>query len=199
MKTYIIKKEDLDINNFYIWKQSLENFNWNIEAEKNLWTVKFKKSLVAKWYILFLSCSWIESNWLIKSGEWIKSDWGIKASKWIETDWEIEARYSIISGEWIKAGDSIISGEWIKAGDSIISGWCIISGWWIISDWWIETREWIIASLHIDCKWVLKFKHKLFAWICIYPCKLEDYKTITCWKKEWDWIIAYWILKETWI
>ena len=68
MKTFIIKKEHLDKDNFYIWSEDLTCFEWNIEAEENLWWIKFKKSLVSIWwYIYFKAGSWI------KAGEWIES------------------------------------------------------------------------------------------------------------------------------
>lgn len=84
MKTFLIKKEHLDSDNYYIGKEDLSNYNGNIECSENLGYVKFKKSLIAKGYIFFKAGSGIEAGDGIEAGELLET--GINNKKKIIID-----------------------------------------------------------------------------------------------------------------
>jgi len=98
MKTFVIKKEHLDKDNYYIGIEDLSNFDGNIESEENLGYVKFKTNLSAKGYIFFRSGSGI------KAGRGISAGWGIEAGRGIEAGSGISAGCGISAGWGISAG-----------------------------------------------------------------------------------------------
>ena len=95
MKTFIIKKEHLDKDNYYTGIEDLSNFDGNIESEENLGYVKFKTNLSAKGYIFFRSGSGIEAGYGISAGSGISAVYGISAGSGIKAGWGIEAGLNI--------------------------------------------------------------------------------------------------------
>ena len=84
MNTFLIKKEHLDKDNFYVGKEDLSYYQGHIEAEENLGTIRFKTKLIASGNIYFRTGSGIEAGNGIVAGMGIKAGWGIKAGSGIE-------------------------------------------------------------------------------------------------------------------
>ena len=90
MNTFVIKKEHLNTENYYIGKEDLSNYQGNIESDKYLGIIKFYNTLKATGYINFGFGSGIQADGSIKAG------WNIQADGIIQAGWSIQAGGSII-------------------------------------------------------------------------------------------------------
>jgi hypothetical protein len=77
MNTFLIKKEHLDKDNFYVGKEDLSNYQGHIEAEENLGTIRFKTELIASGNIYFRTGSGIKAGWGIEAGGGLEAGGGI--------------------------------------------------------------------------------------------------------------------------
>ena len=139
MKTFTIKKEHLDKDNFYTGLENLSDFDGNVDSEENLNYVKFKTELKVTGYIIFKAGSGIKAGLGIKAGSGIKAGWYIEAGSGIEAGLGIKAGWYIEAGSGIKAGLGIMCKRTLSAKLRIFAGLCL----------WRKTTE---AELLITCE-----------------------------------------------
>lgn len=111
MKTYTIKKSDLDVDNFYIGKTDLTWFDGHIEAKENLGTVFFKKDLKCSGSIFFKTGSGISAGWGI-TAKYICTKQRIFAGicSWREpTEAETEIRVEELRGGTVAFGKLVLT------------------------------------------------------------------------------------------
>jgi len=144
MNTFVIKKEHLNTENYYIGKEDLSNYKGNIESNGHLGIIKFYNTLKATGYINFGFGSSIQADENIQAGWSIKAGWSIQADENIQAGGSIQADENIQAGGNIQADRNIKAGENIQAGESIIckgdlsSKLRIFAG---LTTWKLPTRE----------------------------------------------------------